>query len=207
MAISYPYNATSAPVQQPAAHGDHPHLGGGGGRRSIEESLAVHRCRSPAPPGDTRMLSSHYVEEMVEKVLQEQQLYEKFNPTVLIAVCDDSIAPARMLCHHLRYACAAFLSTRLLRSAGSLQQQQHMPRLEHRVCTPHAAAPPAVADASSSPVVWQHKIFSIGFACQCVPPTSRARSGQSIPVLTSKLDLYDESNPYNPLVGSWATTP
>ena len=118
VAISYPYNATSAPVQQPTAHGDHPHLGGGGSRRSIEESLAVHRSCSPALPGDTRMLSSHYVEEMVEKVLAEQQLQEKFNPTVLIAVCDDSVAPARMLCHHLRYAFTRRIVCSLQQSAA-----------------------------------------------------------------------------------------
>lgn len=158
MAISYPYNATSAPVQQPTAHGDHPHLGGGGSRRSIEESLAVHRSRSPALPGDTRMLSSHYVEEMVEKVLAEQQLQEKFNPTVLIAVCDDSIAPARMLCHHLRYAFTRRLSSGLCAVFSSLlQAPAAVLRMLHHIvlsqdggtcaCQPCAAKPPAVSQA------------------------------------------------------------
>lgn len=39
-----------------------------------------------------------------------------------------------------------------------------------------------------------------------MPLTCRQRSGQNVPVLTSKLYLYDESNPYNPLAGSWAST-
>ena len=44
------------------------------------------------------------------------------------------------------------------------------------------------------------------YATRLLPPTCRQRSGQNVPVLTSKLDLYDETNPYNPLAGSWAST-
>lgn len=44
------------------------------------------------------------------------------------------------------------------------------------------------------------------YVTQLLPSTCRQRSGQNVPVLTSKLDLYDESNPYNPLAGSWAST-
>ena len=35
---------------------------------------------------------------------------------------------------------------------------------------------------------------------------SRMRSGLLLPVLTGRLELYDEdANPYNPIVGSWAS--
>ncbi len=41
-------------------------------------------------------------QEMVEKVVVQHGLQEKFNPTLLIGVCDDSVALARILMDHLR---------------------------------------------------------------------------------------------------------
>ena len=73
VAISYPFSVCEAgkPVHQPVAHGDHPHLGGGGKRRSLEAPPRPP-SRVSTPPlisgeDTTRVLSSHYVEEIIER--------------------------------------------------------------------------------------------------------------------------------------------
>ena len=90
MAISYPF-AIMDP-EQPAAHGDQPHhhlLAAGHKRRSIEEGHAPHPrpparvCTPPPLEETTRMLSSHYVEEIVNRCV-------RFSPPVssaLAAAC------------------------------------------------------------------------------------------------------------------------
>ncbi len=102
MAISYPFNVAESeiPAHQPTAHGSSHNK-----RKSLEDAVPARppsRVATPPPHStqDTRVLSSHYVEEMVEKALQEQRVFERFRPTVLVAVCDDSLAPARILKHH-----------------------------------------------------------------------------------------------------------
>ena len=72
VAISYPFSVFEAgkPVHQPMAHGDHPHLGGGK-RRSLEAPPRPP-SRVSTPPlisgeDTTRVLSSHYVEEIIER--------------------------------------------------------------------------------------------------------------------------------------------
>ena len=81
MAISYPFSVKDSelPVHQPVAHGDHPHLpvpgGPARGRMSLDRGPA--RVATPPPTDDTtRVLSQHYIEEIVER-------YAKRRPTVL----------------------------------------------------------------------------------------------------------------------------
>jgi len=103
VAISYPFNVQEkeTPAQQPTAHGDHPQLPI---QRKSSESRSIIRTHSPAPlAGDTRFMSSHYIEELIEKAVDEQQLHDKFKPTLLLAVSDDALAPARLLRHYLRF--------------------------------------------------------------------------------------------------------
>ena len=65
--------------------------------------------------------------------------------------------------------------------------------------------PPSTPPPSSLPVISGRFLV----LAPCLPvadlTTHRARGGGSLPVLTSKLQLYDyDANPYNPILGSWA---
>ena len=76
MAISYPFSVSKDdnPTHQSVAHGDHPHLGGGK-RRSLEayrrprhNSFPGQQTSLLAPPdGTMRLVSSHYIEEIIER--------------------------------------------------------------------------------------------------------------------------------------------
>jgi len=101
VAISYPFRAAAANVHQPSAHGDHEHRWAATPRRSLEERPVVHRSSTPPVHEDQRILSTHYVEEIIEKAVVQQQLLSSFQPHLLIAATDDSVAPARILRHHL----------------------------------------------------------------------------------------------------------
>ena len=75
MAISFPF-ARQDPHLQPVQHGDHHVLHHPEARRSCEERRAL--SSTPTPELDTRYISSHYVEEIIEKAVDEQQLLEKW---------------------------------------------------------------------------------------------------------------------------------
>jgi hypothetical protein len=76
VAISYPFSVSKGdnPTHQSVAHGDHPHLGGGK-RRSLEGYRRPRHNSSPgqqmaplAPQdGTMRLVSSHYIEEIIER--------------------------------------------------------------------------------------------------------------------------------------------
>ncbi|KAG1664690.1 hypothetical protein FOA52_006665 [Chlamydomonas sp. UWO 241] len=101
VAISYPFKPNATIAVQPTAHGDHTHDFHGRPRKSFEETAHVHRSATPPMREDQRILSTHYVDEVVEKAVTQQQLLASFQPQLLIAATDDSVAPARILRHHL----------------------------------------------------------------------------------------------------------
>lgn len=55
------------------------------------------------PNGILRSISSHYVETILEKAVDEQKVQEQFAPTMLVAASDGALAPARLLRHYLRF--------------------------------------------------------------------------------------------------------
>lgn len=108
VAISYPFHVTdeTTPVHQPTAHGDHPHLGGGAVRTLSQDSKKVHQDVTPCPvPGSqttVRVVSQPFVHEAVKRAIAEHGIMDKFIPSALVAVSEDSIPIATILLHHLR---------------------------------------------------------------------------------------------------------
>ena len=78
----------------------------------------------------------------------------------------------------------------------------HIPLPPPRLSLP---SPPSLQPAPSPPVA---ALTTLAATCRlpaCCCPHRRARGGGPLPVLTSKLQLYDDdANPYNPILGSWA---
>ncbi|KAL6764907.1 hypothetical protein V8C86DRAFT_2465498 [Haematococcus lacustris] len=102
--IAYPFNLHDS---QPTVHGEHP---SGATPLQRRHSLEKPPSRTPSPAptmfhGATaiRSISSHYVETLLEKAVEEQQLVEKFAPTLLVAASPGALAPARFLRQYLRY--------------------------------------------------------------------------------------------------------